>query len=208
MAVQLEESAAGGLKWKDRQKQQLRDALLSSAVELSEENGFEALSVDEIVNKTGVAKGTFYLYFKSKSELLSEIFEAGISELERRTAEAISTNGIDSDVLGAVIKTQAGFFNERPAMADVIMGRSQSIPIDISDEISSRSISTTVQVYERLIRLGTLQQKYRDLDASIAAYALRGLMEGMLLKAPKTDNNGWDLPMMVKELFEKGISRK
>ncbi|MFH5835418.1 TetR family transcriptional regulator [Proteiniclasticum sp. C24MP] len=47
-----------------------REAILWAAVDLMGENGFSKTSVSQIVKKAGVAQGTFYLYFQSKSELV------------------------------------------------------------------------------------------------------------------------------------------
>lgn len=60
-------------------KQQARSITLegikSCAVELFEQQGVEETSVNQIVRHAGIAKGTFYLYFKSKDELIDTVFE-------------------------------------------------------------------------------------------------------------------------------------
>ncbi|WP_456423539.1 TetR/AcrR family transcriptional regulator [Thermococcus sp.] len=50
-----------------------RERLIESAMELFAKKGFDKTTVDEIVAKAGVAKGTFYLYFKSKDDLIKEL---------------------------------------------------------------------------------------------------------------------------------------
>ncbi|WP_297507274.1 TetR/AcrR family transcriptional regulator [Thermococcus sp.] len=50
-----------------------REKLVSAAMELFARKGFDKTTVDEIVAKAGVAKGTFYLYFKSKDDLIKEL---------------------------------------------------------------------------------------------------------------------------------------
>ncbi len=42
-------------------------------MELFAKKGFDKTTVDEIVARAGVAKGTFYLYFKSKDDLIKEL---------------------------------------------------------------------------------------------------------------------------------------
>lgn len=48
-------------------------SMLDSAYELFERRGSHLVSIDEIVKKAGVAKGTFYLYFKDKYDLISKL---------------------------------------------------------------------------------------------------------------------------------------
>ena len=46
-----------------------RDTILASARELFDEKGFDKTTVDDIVEKAEVSKGTFYNYFPSKVEI-------------------------------------------------------------------------------------------------------------------------------------------
>ncbi|WP_297487091.1 TetR/AcrR family transcriptional regulator [Thermococcus sp.] len=50
-----------------------REKLVLAAMELFARKGFDKTTVDEIVAKAGIAKGTFYLYFKSKDDLIKEL---------------------------------------------------------------------------------------------------------------------------------------
>ncbi|KWW12638.1 hypothetical protein AS888_09800 [Peribacillus simplex] len=49
--------------------------IIDKSVELFSEKGYHATSVQEIAEKCGIAKGSFYNYFKSKEELLVSIFK-------------------------------------------------------------------------------------------------------------------------------------
>ena len=74
----------------DHNKQQKRDSLLESAFSLFIDNGFSKTSISDIVSHAGVAKGTFYLYFKDKYDIrnhliahkASQVFQAAYSELQ------------------------------------------------------------------------------------------------------------------------------
>lgn len=64
-----------------------KEAILYAAVDLMGEKGFDKTSVSEIVKKAGVAQGTFYLYFQSKSELVLGIASHIIEEILREAHE-------------------------------------------------------------------------------------------------------------------------
>jgi AcrR family transcriptional regulator len=55
------------IKEKENRKQQI----LNAAEAIMEENGLNGLSIDLIAQYTQLAKGTIYLYFRSKEEILS-----------------------------------------------------------------------------------------------------------------------------------------
>jgi AcrR family transcriptional regulator len=50
-----------------------RAELLSAAARLFAENGYAATTVDAVVRATGMAKGTFYYYFRTKDDLLAAL---------------------------------------------------------------------------------------------------------------------------------------
>lgn len=51
------------------------ERLLRCAITLFAEKGMENVSVEDITKGTGLAKGTFYLYFKNRDALLNEVCE-------------------------------------------------------------------------------------------------------------------------------------
>jgi AcrR family transcriptional regulator len=57
----------------DDNKQHKLEALLENAYELFLTQGIEQTSISDIVKKAGVAKGTFYLYFKDKYDIQNQL---------------------------------------------------------------------------------------------------------------------------------------
>lgn len=57
----------------ENKKQQKRDSLLESAFSLFIDHGFNKTSISDIVSHAGVAKGTFYLYFKDKYDIRNHL---------------------------------------------------------------------------------------------------------------------------------------
>ena len=55
----------------EQKKEQKKEGLLEAAYQLFLEKGVNKTSVDEIVKKANVAKGTFYLYFHDKTSFCS-----------------------------------------------------------------------------------------------------------------------------------------
>ena len=59
-----------------------RQKLIDTAEELLSKKGFNAVSVEDITNASGVAKGTFYVYFKHKEDITTEICRGYFKEIE------------------------------------------------------------------------------------------------------------------------------
>jgi AcrR family transcriptional regulator len=77
--------------------------LLAAAVSLFADNGFDATSVQEIVDRAEVTKGAMYHYFKSKDDLLYEIYHGLISQQLADLERILATGGPPGDVIRAVI---------------------------------------------------------------------------------------------------------
>jgi AcrR family transcriptional regulator len=81
----------------------MQTRLLAAATELFAEKGFDATSVQEVVERAQVTKGALYHYFDSKQDLLYEIYHSIISlqlaELER----ILAAGGPPGQTLRAVI---------------------------------------------------------------------------------------------------------
>lgn len=56
-----------------KKKNEKHTKILDTALGLFEKNGTHLVSIDEIVKGAGVAKGTFYLYFKDRYDLISTL---------------------------------------------------------------------------------------------------------------------------------------
>ena len=55
--------------------------LISAGLELIKEKGFDTINVEDITKKAGVAKGTFYVYFKRKEDIVMEISRTPFGEI-------------------------------------------------------------------------------------------------------------------------------
>lgn len=60
-------------------KERKRITLLDTAFELFTVKGFSQTSINDIVEKAGVAKGTFYLYFKDKEDIRNQLISSKAS---------------------------------------------------------------------------------------------------------------------------------
>ena len=61
--------------------QETRRKLVTAGLELLKEKGFDAINVEDITKKAGVAKGTFYIYFKRKEDIVLDISRVPFGEI-------------------------------------------------------------------------------------------------------------------------------
>lgn len=64
----------------DRRIQRTRELLRKALIELIRERGYDAITIQEIVDRANVGRTTFYVHYNSKDELFISCHEAIISE--------------------------------------------------------------------------------------------------------------------------------
>ena len=81
-----------------------RELLLDAALDLFYAKGYDAVGVQEIVDRAGVTKPTLYYYFGSKIGLLRNLLERGYNILEKGVLEASRIERKSSEVLYKVAR--------------------------------------------------------------------------------------------------------
>ncbi len=64
----------------DRRVQRTRELLQKALIELISERGYDAITIQDIVDRANVGRTTFYLHYSSKDELFIGCHEAMVSE--------------------------------------------------------------------------------------------------------------------------------
>jgi len=85
-----------------------RAAILQAAREVLAAKGLEATRVSEIVARAGVAQGTFYLYFPSKSSLVMTLTEEMNVEMMAALQQCIAEATSLAEVIGKCVRATFG----------------------------------------------------------------------------------------------------
>lgn len=73
--------------------------------------GMAAATVQEIADEAGVAKGTIYLYFRDRDELVERTFEGAIAELMERIDAVLEQDMPFDEKIRAIVSAQLSFFS-------------------------------------------------------------------------------------------------
>jgi AcrR family transcriptional regulator len=84
----------------------IRDA----AMRVIARKGMASATMQEIADEAGVAKGTIYLYFRDRDDLVEKTFESAMGDLHKQVDEALETEGTFEEKLRAVVTAQIRFF--------------------------------------------------------------------------------------------------
>ncbi|MFJ9810104.1 TetR/AcrR family transcriptional regulator [Streptomyces sp. NPDC101158] len=161
-------------------RQATRAKLYEAAVTLIAEQGFSATTVDEIAERAGVAKGTVYYNFKSKTELFEELLRHGVSllaaSLRAAAVETAERGGTRIEALDAMIKAGLVFIQRYPAFTQLYVaelwrtGRAWNSTLLVVRQ-------EAVAVVENVLRDGVAAGEFTDeIDVPLTASALVGMV--------------------------------
>ncbi|MEU9334671.1 TetR/AcrR family transcriptional regulator [Streptomyces sp. NPDC048290] len=161
-------------------RESTRQKLYEAAVTLIAEQGFSATTVDEIAERAGVAKGTVYYNFASKSVLFEELLRHGVGLLTASLKEAAERTaregGSQVDALDAMIRAGLEFIARYPAFTQLYVAELwrtnrawQSTLLVVRKQ--------AVAVVEDVLRGGVDNGEFSDeIDIPLTAAALVGMV--------------------------------
>jgi len=150
---------------REAQKQQIRERLLAEALLLFSEQGLEHTKVSHIVEKSGIARGTFYNYFSD----INTLFDALIEQLNDRIHQQILiTRKETHNVYDYLYKTFKSYFD--------IIGTPEMVKFHIINQAQIRQRSYQSTMVKTLVK-----DLNRDLKSSKKIKAFTEKYEFLLL---------------------------
>ncbi|MER0445134.1 TetR/AcrR family transcriptional regulator [Streptomyces sp. NPDC006711] len=161
-------------------RQATRQKLYEAAVTLIAEQGFSATTVDEIAERAGVAKGTVYYNFKSKTELFEELLRHGVglltASLQAAADETAERGGTGIEALDAMIRAGLDFIHRYPAFTQLYVAELwrtnrawQSTLLVVRQE----AVAVVERVLRDAVAAGELSE---EIDIPLTAAALVGMV--------------------------------
>lgn len=169
-----------------------RDQILDAAARLIHLRGYHCTSLDDVLRDSGVGKGNFYYYFKSKEDLGYAIIDRIVQGFVQRTLEpAFADSGADP------VKQLHGFLDrvldsqrERNCVGGCPMGNLASELSDVHEGFRQRLAEIfsewRVCLAEALTRGKARGGLRADLDPARAAQFLVAALEGAILMSKVT----------------------
>lgn len=112
--------------YSDKERKLIISGLRDAAKEYMVVFGIKKTTVDELVKKVGIPKGTFYLFYKSKEELFYEVIEGIHDDIQNKALKDIAAMDGNLSVEG-MVELFMGLFN--------LMDESNLINLMVSGEM-------------------------------------------------------------------------
>ena len=148
-------------------------AILAAAGDAAAEGGMAAVQIAPVAERAGIAAGTVYRYFRSKTELVAALV-ATLSERDMAAIErAAKAAPGPLSALAAAITTFAARALARPRLAFALIAEPVEPDIEAARNPYRQAL---VAQFERLIRNAVEARHLPEQDVALAASALTGAL--------------------------------
>jgi AcrR family transcriptional regulator len=193
---------------RDREKEFKKQLIAEAAYKLFSSSSFEAVTVEDIARLAEFGKGTLYLYFENKEDILAYIFCHGVEELCQDIEEQCSPEPDVGEALNRYMSLQYGFYHKYHFMFLSLLRRK------LEGNLNPDQFSETMRTQEMITDLvagilerGTREGYIVDVDSRKLARVMKNILKGFSLEALEQKNidAGKDLEL-IKMVLSNGIA--
>lgn len=148
---------------RQRRKQDRPLELMEAALALFGEKGFAATRAEEVALRAGVSKGTLYLYYPSKEELLKAVIRENLSRLISEGLERVDGHeGSTAELLGQLLQAWWERVGNTPASAihKIMMSEARNFP-EIAAFYAREVIEPANKLLRRTVQRGIDRGEFR-----------------------------------------------
>lgn len=183
-------------------------AIFESAIKVFSKSGYTGATMDEVVARAGVAKGSLYYHFKSKEELFIFIIKEGIDLIHEEVDKA--TEGMDNPykIIQESVKVMLKYVDENKDLFKVII--SQLWGNEERNDMLRDEIKTLIDNNTSKFKAGISGGFIANEDPELLSYSLVGVLVSAALYEiiNEEEYNHEEVAKKFMKYFEYGINAK
>lgn len=178
--------------------------LLDTAQHLFFQKGYDQTSVNAIITAAGIAKGTFYHYFKSKEELLDKMVERFTMKMQKVADDILERNDLNAlEKMNLYLNTiRHAKTQNKDLMITLLKVMFKPENLVFREKLYRNSLAISIPLFARFIRLGIeedlFQADYPEVVAELLMSMAVNLNQGISRMILQMDVQ----PEKMDEIFE------
>jgi AcrR family transcriptional regulator len=163
-------------------KEDTRNRILESALDLSRQYGFWSFKVEDILQNAHISRATFYKYFKNVHDVLYTIMDDASDRVEARIREAVEKESQPYDKLRVFVSIEITGMRDFFQTLNIRMGETDGLPSVPRHRIEKRN-ERDLRIIREILSEGehTGSLAFEDLD--LTARAVMGIAREIGLKS-------------------------
>lgn len=158
---------------KYKNKKLSRETILAEAKQLFSSKGYRATTLQDLVGSFGVSRPSLYYYFKSKVELLSELYELGYTGAVKRFEEILAADMPTREKFRKILEVHSRNLAIDAKLHKIFYLNEGEMPEKMMRDIRLKRQEYNSKVIE-IYRKGVDEGIFKDIDPNLAVYLLLG----------------------------------
>lgn len=187
-------------KFTDREKEEIRQCLLTKGKELFIQYGLNKTSIDDLVQACGIAKGSFYKFFSSKEELFFIILQQQEEVTSRLIGGHLREDLPPKELISSFLHMAFKLADENPLLQQWFQERDsgrilRKLPEQLVKAYAQENDKKGIAFVQALIQRGVL----KDQDPEVVNGVLHAIM---LLRLHKEELNTELFPKIMDLIID------
>jgi AcrR family transcriptional regulator len=146
-----------------------RQSIQAAVIRLMCREGLDAVTMDRVAHEVGIAKGTVYLHYKDKQDLLDAVKESAIDPLTAKLEEIVASSLAPSRKLESYALRYLSYFDENRDLFRILLYE-REVPRAHGGRFRSSRYKRSVERVAGVIDEGVAEGMFRDdVDSEKAA---------------------------------------
>ncbi len=187
-------------------KKNRREEILKSAISAFSHKGYHNTSISDIIEKAGIARGTFYLYFENKRQIFDSVLDNLIIELDHCIKKIELGQGLPNplDQLKANLKRVLILFIENPELTRILLRHATGLDADLDRKITEFYKNWAYKI-EDAIKLGIKMGIVRECSSALVSYCILGCIKEVIEHITLNRKEKPDIGVIADELINFGL---
>jgi len=156
-----------------------KQSICAAAMRVVARKGVTNVTVQDIADEAGVAKGTVYIYFDSREEILATTMDAAIDELLEKLSVACKTCRGFREILEQRVRTQLEHFEEHRDFFRLYLAMSE--PLGEKRLKKHATYQTYLAQLERLVTEAIERGDIREMNVERLAVVISSVVRDIVL---------------------------
>jgi len=186
-----------------------RQGIQQAVIQLMCREGLASVTMDRVAQEAGIAKGTIYLHYHDKQELLEDVKNSSLDPMVAKMDEIFRSDAAPDRKLQTYSLRYLTYFDERRDLFRILLYEREVTRV-WSSRYKSDRYRHLVDATARTIRDGIRKGIFRDVDApGVAAMFVDSNMAIMNQRLTNdTPRPVEDDAQLISDLFIRGLKRR
>ena len=187
---------------RERKREATRNQIIEAAKALFDERRYDDVTIDEITNRADVAKGTFYLHFRTKDDVAAEVYNEVVRPAVDAVNQAITAESSARDLIESFFQAFATPTMSNPRLAQAVLSHSMSHAYAEPEEEDDLWSITLMKIVELGLRNGEFRPDWTGVELSMILGSVFGTTLWAWTALPSKDSLPERLRRCVETCFE------